>query len=170
MRYLIFIAIFLISCTSQKRVVSTGYVSASGMQAHVVDGKKRYDVRKAILPASLAMVSGAAWGFHETSVHHADRIPDSWNQQYWDGRISWRNKYKDGNPDLGPRFPGSTTVLAWTTDAKHLFGTAHRATLFASGVTITIGERRPVWHYLADVGISFAAFSIGFHSVYTVGF
>lgn len=170
MRYLIFLSLFLFSCTAGKRIVATGYVSASGMQSRVVEGRQRYDVKKVILPASLAFVSGAAWGFHETSVHHADRIPAGWNKQFWDGRISWRNKYKDGNPDLGPRFPGSTTVLAWTTDAKHLFGTTHRLTMFASGVTITIGERRPTWHYLADIGISFAAFSLGFHSVYSVGF
>lgn len=130
----------------------------------------KYSVTHTIVPASLALASGAAWGLHETSVHHADRIPAGWNRSFWDGRISWRNKYAGGNPDQGPKFPGSTTFLAWTTDAKHLFGTIHRGALFGAGVTIGIGQRRPAWHYLADAGISFAAFTLGFHSIYTLFF
>lgn len=120
--------------------------------------------------AALACVSGAAWGVHETSVHHPDRFPSSWNKQFWDNRESWRNKYRDGDPSKGPAYPGSTTVLAWTTDAKHLFGTVHRTSLYASAVVITIGRRRPVAHYLLDAGLSFAAFSLGFHGIYSLAF
>jgi len=112
----------------------------------------------------LSAFSGASYGVHETVVHHPYRIPKSWDQQYWDARISWTNKYAE---DGSEKFFGSTTFLAWTTDAKHLFGTVHRATLFGAGVTIGIGEKRPVWHYLCDAGLSFVAFSIGFHSVYS---
>lgn len=120
--------------------------------------------------AALAAVSGACWGVHETAVHHPDRFPSSWNKQFWDNRESWRNKYRDGDPTKGPAYPGSTTVLAWTTDAKHLFGTLHRGTLYGSAVVITIGRRRPVLHYLLDAGVSFAAFSLGFHGVYSLAF
>ena len=34
---------------------------------------QKYNYRKAIAPASFALVSGAAYGFHETSVHHPPR-------------------------------------------------------------------------------------------------
>ena len=120
----------------------------------------------------LAGVSGASWGFHETSVHHPDRFPESWNKQFWDNDLSWRNKYQDGNPAMGPNYWGSTTVLAWTTDAKHLFGTIHRGTLFAAGLTITIGEKqkRKWWHYAADIGLSYLAFTGGFHATYSLAF
>ena len=33
---------------------------------------------------------------------------------------SWLNKYKNNDPDLGPKFFGSTTFLVWTTDLWHL--------------------------------------------------
>lgn len=133
-------------------------------------GKQTYNWKRAILPASLSFVSGASWGVHETIVHHPDRIPDSWNKRFWDSRESWRNKYRGGNPDNGPAYLGSTTLLAWTTDAKHLFGTAHRVTGFAAGISIGIGDKRPCWHYAADAGVSFIAFGLGFHSIYSLAF
>lgn len=129
-----------------------------------------YEWKRAVWPASFSFVSGAAWGVHETVVHHPDRLPVGWNRQWWDGRVSWRNKYRNGDPGQGPAYFGSTTFLVWTTDAKHLFGSVHRWTFFAAGVTVTIGERRPWWHYAVDAGVSFVAFSVGFHGVYSAGF
>jgi len=120
-----------------------------------------------IAPIALAFVSGMLYGTHETVVHHPHRIPSSWDRQWWDASVSWRNKYAGGDPRNGERFWMSTTALVWATDAKHLFGTTHRATLFASGVTITLGEKRPVWHYLVDAGLSFVAFGVGFHTIYS---
>ena len=152
MKYLIFL-ILLSSCATQK-----------------VDTGREFSLKQAAAGAALSAISGACWGFHETSVHHPDKIPAGWNKQFWDNRQSWRNKYRNGDPEQGPKYVGSTTFLAWTTDAKHLFGTAHRATLFGSAVVFTIGEKRPAWHYLADIGIGFLSFSAGFHSVYTIGF
>lgn len=120
----------------------------------------------------LSAVSGASWGIHETSVHHPNRFPESWNKQFWDNSLSWRNKYQDGNPTMGPKYWGSTSFLAWTTDAKHLFGTVHRGTLFAAGLTITIGEKqkRKWWHYAADIGLSYLAYTGGFHATYSLAF
>jgi len=131
---------------------------------------RAYSIKRAAAVAGLAAASGAAWGVHETAVHHPSRLPAGWNRQWWDSRESWRNKYRHGDPDAGPAYFGSTTFLAWTTDAKHLFGTAHRATLFGSALIIGLGQRRPVWHYLLDAGVSFVAFSAGFHAVYSVAF
>lgn len=147
--------------TRPKGALDTGYPGTT---------KTTYNWKQPLIGAGLAAVSGACWGVHETVVHHPDRIPDGWNRQFWDNRLSWRNKYAGGQPENGPRFLGATTFLAWTTDAKHLFATAHRATLFAAGVTVTIGERRPWWHYAADIGISYAAYTGGFHGVYSLLF
>jgi hypothetical protein len=132
---------------------------------------QKYNWRKAIAPASFALVSGAAYGFHETSVHHPDRIPAGWNANFWDNRISWKNKYYQNDPANGAKYLGSTTFLAWTTDSKHLFGSIHRVTLFgagaSAGIVYTRGERRKWWHYAADAAITYAAYSIGFHAVYS---
>lgn len=161
MKYLLFFLCIslLTGCARKRYEVQTG-----------LDFSTRYTVKRAAMGAGIAGIAGATWGVHETAVHHPDRIPARWNRQFWDGRESWRNKYRHGDPAAGPAYFGSTTFLAWTTDAKHLFGTLHRTTLFGSAVVISIGQRRPAWYYLIDAGISFVAFSAGFHWVYSVAF
>lgn len=146
--------------------------ACSGPKHGQLDTGREFNYRwqRGVAPSLLSGVSGAAYGVHETVVHHPDRIPESWNMQFWDNRLSWRNKYKYGQPENGPAYLGSTNVLVWTTDAKHLFGTLHRSTLFGAGVCIGIGQRRPAWHYLLDAGISFLAFSAGFHATYSLCF
>ena len=42
-------------------------------------------------------------------------------QLFWDPVVSWRNKYKNGDPDQGPKFPFSTTLLVGLTDGWHFF-------------------------------------------------
>ena len=42
------------------------------------------------------------------------------NRKYFDPSVSWKNKYKNGNPNCGERFFGSTTFLVWLTDFWHL--------------------------------------------------
>ena len=41
-------------------------------------------------------------------------------QDFFDPQKSWVNKYKDNNPELGPKFFGSKTFLVFLTDAWHL--------------------------------------------------
>lgn len=157
---LFFLLVFFCACSAPKRAaLDTGR-----------EFNTSYRWQRAIAPVLLSGVSGAAYGVHETVVHHPDRIPASWGPQFWDNRVSWRNKYRGGNPEHGPAYFGSTTVFAWTTDAKHLFGSLHRATLFGAGISVGIGQRRPVWHYVLDAGISFVAFSTGFHGTYSILF
>ena len=129
----------------------------------------KYDLNRIILPASLAFVSGASWGIHETCVNWPDRIPPSWNEYFWDNRVSWENKWKrseDGQliQPLIPRFFGANTFLVATTDAKHLFASVHRWGMLGTGISIGIGQKRPWWHYAADAGISALAYGIGFQT------
>jgi len=42
------------------------------------------------------------------------------NPFFWDKKQSWQNKYKNRDKDQGPRFPGSTTIFVFLTDAWHL--------------------------------------------------
>jgi len=41
-------------------------------------------------------------------------------KQYLDPSVSWKNKYKNGDPSQGPRFFGSETFLVFLTDGWHL--------------------------------------------------
>jgi len=126
-----------------------------------------YNWKRGALVAGFGFVGGAAIGVHETSVHKPWNFPSSWNDQYWDASKSWTNKYEDGDPNKGPKFPLSTSALVWTTDAKHLSGTVHRAAILGAGITIGFGEKRPWWHYAADAVLGFAAYSTAFHLGYT---
>lgn len=111
--------------------------------------------------AGLMAVSGACYGIHETVVHHPNRIPASWDKQWWDGRISWKNK---GSSTWG------RTIGSFGSDAKHTFGPLHRHTLYAGAVVITVGSRRRWWEYGLDALVSFVSFSAGFHATYSLYF
>lgn len=43
------------------------------------------------------------------------------NQLFWDWRISWRNKWKNGDILQGEKFLFSSTIFVFLTDAWHLF-------------------------------------------------
>lgn len=132
----------------------------------------RYTLRRAVWGGLLTGISGAAWGTHEAISHHwhAFERATGANPDYWNPAVSWRNKYRNGNPEEGPAFPGATNVFVVFTDAKHMLATVHRSTLFAGAVVVSIGDRRPVWHYLVDFGLSALCFVGGFHATYSLLF
>lgn len=43
------------------------------------------------------------------------------NQLFWDPRVSWKNKYKGGDPLAGEKFFLSKSLLVGFTDAWHMF-------------------------------------------------
>ncbi len=43
------------------------------------------------------------------------------SQEFFNPDISWRNKWKNGKPEEGEAYPGSSTVFVLFTDAWHLF-------------------------------------------------
>ncbi len=81
----------------------------------------------AILSISCILLAGAANGVMDTLQFHysASVFSRMENQQYWNPKISWENKYaKDGEGalvrPLRPAYLGSTTVLSWATDGWHM--------------------------------------------------
>lgn len=46
-----------------------------------------------------------------------DRFKNGW----FNKSIGWKYKYKDNDPEKGPKFPGSTTFFVMFTDGWHLF-------------------------------------------------
>ena len=111
------------------------------------------------LKLAMPFVSGALWGLHETLLHHwpafASKHPNA-NPKWWNPAESWRNKYRNSDPEQG-----RTGWPAQVTDAKHLLVLGHNATLFGAGVCIAIGKRRRWWRYALDAGASLAAYSAG---------
>ena len=78
-------------------------------------------------------------------------------KQFFDGYLSWRNKYKNGNPLDGRKFFGSTTFLVWLTDGWHLFKCAMLLCFCAA-----IVYYKPLTNPLLDIFIFYVWFGIVF--------
>ena len=84
---------------------------------------------------------------------------------YWNPAVSWRNKWKDGDPAKGEAFPGSSTVFVFTTDGYHLMRSINHGAIMAA-IVIKIGHKQKWYWYAADL-LSYSAFySIGFNLTY----
>ena len=89
-----------------------------------------------IIPLILYFLAGAAWGVRETCWQDSDEwvevLPDNldgginpFTWEWWDASVSWKNKYREGNPALGRAFFGSKWLGVIITDAYHLFQSIH---------------------------------------------
>lgn len=89
--------------------------------------------------------------------------------QFWDNRVSWKNKYKaDGHT---PRFPGSTTWAVGITDGYHLTNVG--VTVFDAGILITALMSKDGWEWktiakkmLLSIGSESLAFYIAYEKIY----
>jgi hypothetical protein len=83
------------------------------------------------VPAACVFGAGFLDGLVEAiSFHYANGFKKAFpkaNDQFWNPAVSWKNKYKNGDPLLGPKFIGSTGIFSATTDAYHMFRTLSRA-------------------------------------------
>lgn len=94
-------------------------------------------------------------------------------EQFWNPKISHLNKYKDGDPENGPRFIGSTTVFVWTTDAWHMAKSGMM--MFMTAAAVIVALMTPpippyVLNYLLVFGIFRMLYMMGFHTTYTILF
>lgn len=74
-----------------------------------------------------------------------------------DPKVSWRNKYKNGDPSQGPKFPFSTTLLCFITDAWHLIKNIMLVLLYV-GITCYI----PIINPVLDVILYYIVFGVTF--------
>lgn len=68
----------------------------------------------------LITIAGAANGIMDRIQHHYYTMPESWNEQFWNPKESWRNKWKNGDHTQGEKFLFSSTFLVGLTDGWHL--------------------------------------------------
>ena len=106
-----------------------------------------------IISATLAFLSGAAWGLHEATAHHwgkfKERFPRA-SPQWWNPQISWRNKYVWGNPDQK-----RNNIPIWLTDAAHMLASTNQILIFSAG--IFLARSSP----MIGLPICMAAYTIG---------
>lgn len=118
---------------------------------------------------SLVFIAGSAKGFNETLQYNYRIFEKTFpgaSKQWFDPRVSWRNKYEGGNPDNGPDFFLSTSLFVMFTDQYHLNNFIHKSAL-TSALVIKIGEtKKPFTHYLLDLLYYTVCYQAGFSAMY----
>jgi len=99
---------------------------------------------------SMVFVAGAADGINQALLHKYGGIKKAFphlNDHYWWPVKSAYNKYKNGDPAQGAKFPGSCTWLVFTTDGYHL--TRFVDHLFMSGAVAfkIAGHEKKKWYF-----------------------
>ena len=80
-------------------------------------------------------------------------------KQWSDPQLSWRNKWKNGDPSQGEKFLGSSTIFVLTTDLFHL-AQSFMISFFILGVILYT----PIYNYVVDFIILKVLFSITFEA------
>lgn len=117
---------------------------------------------------TLIALGGAAKGFNETLLFHYDRFDKAFpnaNDQWFNPALSWRNKYKNGDPMQGARFPGSTTIFVAVTDQYHLNNLIYRGAII-TGLAIKIGQKQKFIYYVFDFVYYAICYQVGFAATY----
>ena len=122
------------------------------------------------ITGSMMFLSGAADGLKQALMYQYDGFkkvfPHS-NDQFWKPSLSGANKYKNGDPKEGAKFPGSRTWLVFLTDGYHL--TRFIDHLFMTGaVTVKISgcEKKKWYAYLLEAAGYWLVNRAGFCVVY----
>ena len=84
------------------------------------------------------------------------------NPLFWNPKKSWRNKWKNGNPDEGEKFIGSSTVFVLWTDAWHLF-----KSMMLSSMTLAVVLYEPI---TSSIFFDFLIFKIVYGLIFTLLF
>lgn len=130
--------------------------------------KKR--TKNYIITSSLVLMAGAADGLNQALQFHYPAFKKAFphaSDQFWQPSISGANKYKNGDPKQGARFPGSRTWLVFTTDGYHLTRFADH--LFLSGAVAfkIAGHEKKKWYiYIAEAAGYWLINRVGFCMTY----
>ena len=134
----------------------------------------QFNLKKELPSLLTAYGAGMCEGGAETLKFHFYKVRQKYpnvNEHYWNPDVSWTNKYKNGDPLYGPKYFGSTTFLAWTTDGYHLLRTQRNA-LFGSTLVLklSLSEKKKWYWYVVDAAAHSLAYQAGFHTTYSLMF
>jgi hypothetical protein len=104
------------------------------MFSHAQDKWWKLD-KKDIWASSTMFVAGWADGTAELSKWKWDEFEAFYgdvNDEWYDPRVSWKNKYKNRNSADGPAYFGSTTFLVGTTDNYHMMRSIRNLSIAAT--------------------------------------
>ena len=87
----------------------------------------------------------------------------SWKWEKWiNPAVSWKNKWKNGNIEEGPKFFGSSTFLVWVTDFWHMV-----KMLMLVCIMFAVVFYFPIVSWWLDVIILYFAFTKTFELFYS---
>jgi hypothetical protein len=138
-------------------------------------------LKQYILPGTAMFLSGMLDGTIESINYHYEngfkREVQGADDQFWNPELSWKNKYKNGDPTQGSKFYGSTSALVFTTDAYHaLRASKNILNTFTIVYSIngTCAEKtsfKKKWKKIAmDAVVLTAMRTIGFYTTYNIIF
>ncbi len=146
------------SVSEQVTPVSTGFSLASApapvvkKEIQLQPGKWRI-TRNHLYTGGLVFLAGVAKGFNETLQFHWKEFHRQFPKaraEWYNPAVSWKNKYKNGDPNAGPRYFLSTSVLIMFTDQYHLDNFINRMA-WGTAIVLKIGEgKKPFKQYLLD--------------------
>lgn len=115
----------------------------------------------------LFILAGMSEGVMDTlQFHYSSSIFYNFkNKLFWNPQISWQNKYKNGDPTEGAKFPFSTNLLVGLTDGWHLFKFLRTFFIFAGIFFIFMNCQTP-FHCLIDVMVARIIFGVSFSLSY----
>lgn len=87
------------------------------------------------------------------------------NIYYWHKSVSWQNKWKYGQKELGEYFWGSSRWFVMFTDAWHLFGLLFRVSFITAYTSIGL-LANVSYFYLFGVLVAYILFATSFHFSY----
>jgi len=124
--------------------------------------------RKEIVPITTMFLAGAMNGINQDLLFHYHEFESTFpnaNPQFWDPNISWRNKYLNGDPLQGEKFPGSSTIFAGFTDGYH--STILARNLFITTSVCLSPQTRGWKPFLTKTLIYSLSYGLGFKLVYS---
>ena len=161
-----FIALFLFAGTATANAQSVTDMSAPvtgkfSLNAAPVTEKKEIRIgsgkwritRNHLATGGFVFLAGMAKGFNETISFHwkeFHRQHPGASAQWFYPTESWKNKYKNGDPEQGPKYFLSTSVLIMFTDQYHLNNFINKMA-WGSALVFKLGEaKKPFKQYLLD--------------------
>jgi hypothetical protein len=107
-----------------------------------------------------ALAGGIEAVMDKLQFHYYETFFLGKNDQFWNPKISWKNKYKAD--EVTPRFLGSTTIFVFVTDGWHLMKFLRNLFIWTGFGLMLCGDLWDVAYVVASRGLFGAVFSLTF--------
>ena len=122
------------------------------------------------ITGTMVLLSGASDGINQALMYQYAGFKRSFPNacdQFWKPSMSGANKYRNGDPKQGAKFPGSRTWLVFVTDGYHLSRFSDH--LFMAGalaVKVSAHEKKKWYMYVLEAAGYWVVNRVGFSLAY----